>query len=122
MFSVTTEAVAATGAVLRLRGELDLDSVVQLDEAVTVCVTAGRTVLLVDCTELGFCDSSGISGLIRGHRAVTAADPADGGAVHLVNLPPLIRRIIDVTGLGHVLPVHPDLSTALAVATAEGGR
>ncbi|MEW5633407.1 STAS domain-containing protein, partial [Streptomyces hydrogenans] len=62
------------GTVLVLRGELDHDSVVQLDEAGRR-VTApggGEGTVVADLAGLTFCDSSGVSALLRLYRALEA--------------------------------------------------
>jgi anti-anti-sigma factor len=48
----------------------------------------------LDCGELGFCDSSGLSELMRVHRVVTAA----GARLRLDNRPPPLDRLLARTG------------------------
>ncbi|MEU0793068.1 STAS domain-containing protein [Amycolatopsis sp. NPDC005961] len=48
----------------------------------------------LDCGEIAFCDSSGLSTLLLIHRAVTGA----GSRLHLDNRPPSLERLLSLTG------------------------
>jgi anti-anti-sigma factor len=76
-------------AVPALHGELDMDTAVDVDYAVQRCLLAALPVLLLDLTDISFCDSSGLNALIQANRQATAA----GGAVHLVAPRPRMARV-----------------------------
>jgi anti-sigma B factor antagonist len=87
------------GRVIRLAvaGELDLATVAAVDEAVARVLTCpGLKVLLVDFAAVTFCDSRGIAVLERGCAAATRCEIG----FHLVNISPLVRRLLDVLGTG----------------------
>jgi anti-sigma B factor antagonist len=65
--------------------------------------------IVVDLSGLAFIDSSGIHALLRPR-------PYDN-TIELVCPPGNVRRVLEVTKLEHVLPVHDTLDAAL-VATA----
>ncbi len=65
--------------------------------------------IVVDISALAFIDSSGIHALLRPR-------PYDN-TIELVCPPGNVRRVLEVTKLEHVLPVHDTLDDALA-ATA----
>jgi anti-anti-sigma factor len=48
----------------------------------------------LDCAEIDFCDSSGLSALILVHHRVTAA----GARPHLDNRRPPLNRLLELTG------------------------
>ncbi|MFB9684334.1 STAS domain-containing protein [Amycolatopsis plumensis] len=48
----------------------------------------------LDCSELGFCDSSGLSELMKLRRVVTDA----GARLHLDHRPPALERLLARTG------------------------
>ncbi|MGW5720242.1 STAS domain-containing protein [Amycolatopsis sp. NPDC003865] len=48
----------------------------------------------LDCAEVAFCDSSGLSTLLLVHRAVTGA----GARLHLDNRPRALDRLLALTG------------------------
>ncbi|MFF5927917.1 STAS domain-containing protein [Streptomyces hydrogenans] len=108
------------GTVLVLRGELDHDSVVQLDEAGRR-VTApggGEGTVVADLAGLTFCDSSGVSALLRLYRALEARHRG----LALAAVPPTVLRLFTLTGLDQIFPVHADVHGALAAGrdTAPG--
>ncbi|MYS10685.1 anti-sigma factor antagonist [Streptomyces sp. SID6041] len=96
-------------AVLAPVGELDHYTAellrVPLDEA----VDAGRSKLVVDCSGLEFCDSTGLNVLLGARLRAEAA----GGGVHLVGMRPAVARVFHITGAEAVFTVHETLATAL---------
>ncbi len=90
------------GPVVRLRvnGELDLDTAGQLADVVREAVTGpGFERLEVDLGEVSFLDSSGLRVLVNGLKNAQTR----GGTFATVNVPPNIRRTMDITGLADVL-------------------
>ncbi|MFF8729408.1 STAS domain-containing protein [Streptomyces sp. NPDC015171] len=95
-----------------LRGELDFSSAVQLREAADqVLATLPRPEpLVIDCTALSFCDSSGISALIHVYQRLSA----QGGTLRLAAVPGSVARVFRLTGLDQVISVYATASDALA--------
>ncbi|GGR18206.1 STAS domain-containing protein [Streptomyces roseolus] len=112
MFSVEVEE-EGRGTVLVLRGELDHDSAVQLDEAgrrsAGAADGAARPVV-ADLAALTFCDSSGISALLRLHRHLSAR----GRPLGLAAVPRTVRRLFALTGLDQIFTAHSDVHEAFA--------
>lgn len=72
---VHVEIRDARTAVLSVRGELDMETAGRLDEHLAAQVGGGRHHLVLDLSELGFMDSSGLNVLIRSvHRAREAGE------------------------------------------------
>src|SRR3954451_22258298 len=87
---LTTEIVDAPVSVVRVSGELDLSTAAQLCRAIQTAAAGTRLRpprVVIDLTDLEFCDSTGLRALIgavgevrvRGGKAVVAATP--GGAL-----------------------------------------
>jgi anti-anti-sigma factor len=110
LFSVDARPVGLA-RVLALRGELDFHSAVQLAEAADTVLTGPQPLPLVviDCTALTFCDSSGISGLIRIYHQLSGR----GGVLRLAAVPVSVARIFKLTGLDEVIAVHETAHDAL---------
>jgi anti-anti-sigma factor len=87
--------VQATGGRVRVtvRGELDLGTVDVLVDA--VAPHARSTVLELDVGGVTFLDAAGIGALVRCQHAVRA----QGGRLRLVDVSPVVRRVIDLAGL-----------------------
>ncbi|MFF7441656.1 STAS domain-containing protein [Streptomyces sp. NPDC008122] len=115
MFSVDVRQ-EERGTVLVLRGELDFDSAVQLDEAGLRGPGAGAAPgpVVVDLAALTFCDSSGISALLRLHQVLSAR----GRPLVLAAVPPTVRRLFALTGLDQIFTVHADAHETLAAGPA----
>jgi anti-anti-sigma factor len=90
--------------VVRVRGEVDLDTVEQLVEAVAASTPPGGTVE-VDLREVGFIDSAGVAGLNRCRRQAIRVD-ADVVVLCVAGSP--VAKLLQWTGLARVLDVRAD--------------
>ncbi|OAH10776.1 STAS domain-containing protein [Streptomyces jeddahensis] len=97
-------------AVVTPAGELDHHTADLLREPLEGCLADGYTRLVVDCSRLEFCDSTGLNVLLG---ARLKAD-AQGGGVHLVGMRPVVARVFEITGAEAVFTVHETLEAALA--------
>jgi anti-anti-sigma factor len=106
--SVSVEADAeGPQTLIRLVGEADA-STPALGETLRAEVAKKPRVLVVDASKLTFIDSAAIHQIVRAHRQLRA----DGGWLLLRNPGPEVKRILQITGLGLVIPVHPSLDEA----------
>jgi anti-anti-sigma factor len=84
--------------VIRITGEVDMSNVDALRERIDSMVPAGTGRVVFDLGELEFIDSSGLSLLV---------DVANGvGHAELRAPSPIVRRIVDLTGLTSLLPTE----------------
>ncbi|MBX9424854.1 MULTISPECIES: STAS domain-containing protein [Streptomyces] len=90
-------------------GELDHHTAELLRSPLDGALDAGRTRLVVDCSGLEFCDSTGLNVLLGARLRADAA----GGGVHLVGMRPAVARVFQITGAEAVFTVHETLATAL---------
>ncbi|WP_042366071.1 STAS domain-containing protein [Streptacidiphilus neutrinimicus] len=98
--------------VVEVVGELDHDTAPALARAIGSLADAGVTCVVVDCSQLGFCDSTGLNVLLKARLATTE----DGGRFLLAGPGPQLRRLLELTGADGVFETHSDLATALADA------
>ena len=96
-------------AVFTPAGELDHHTADLLSEPLSAAMDAGTNRLVIDCSELVFCDSTGLNVLL-GAR-LRAEDK--GGAVHLAAMRPTVARVFEITGAEAVFTVHATLDQAL---------
>ncbi|SCL72358.1 anti-anti-sigma factor [Micromonospora citrea] len=111
-FTVTYADRHGGGTRLRLAGELDLSSAPELNAVIDRLVDGGERRLLVDLTELVFCDSTGIAAFVRGDNRVAA----DGGWLRVTGASGRVDRVLQVTGLADVLRYEPDIADPAARA------
>ncbi|MEU3354996.1 STAS domain-containing protein [Streptomyces sp. NPDC037389] len=91
-------------------GELDHHTAGLLRESLEGCVRDGDARVVVDCSRLDFCDSTGLNVLLGARLKAEAA----GGAVHLAAMTPVVARVFEITGAGAVFTLHDTLDSALA--------
>ncbi|MER5944880.1 STAS domain-containing protein [Streptomyces sp. NPDC001904] len=97
-------------AVVTPAGELDHHTADLLREPLDECLTNGLSRLIVDCSRLEFCDSTGLNVLLGARLKAEAA----GGGVHLAGMLPVVARVFEITGAEAVFTVHESLESALA--------
>ncbi|MFB9902955.1 STAS domain-containing protein [Allokutzneria oryzae] len=84
-----------TPACLRLTGELDYATAPLLRQELDTLFIAGHGSLVLDLTELGFCDSAGLAAILTGYRGCREA----GGRLLLVGVDAQLEKVLRVTGL-----------------------
>jgi anti-sigma B factor antagonist len=89
--------------------EIDVANSGQFRAALLSAAILGSTVI-VDLSGTEFCDSSGLSVLVRALRRAQA----EGGELRLVVCTPAVRRIMAVTGVETIFPVFASLDQALS--------
>ena len=97
-FHVSAERVGAD-ALVAVQGELDIDTLPQLERAVTRMRSQGLERLVIDLRKLSFLDSMSIELLLRLHGELTAA----GASLVVVRGPRAVNRIFDLMELERVL-------------------
>ncbi|SEC71285.1 anti-anti-sigma factor [Amycolatopsis tolypomycina] len=93
MITCTWTAEMGTARVT-IAGDLEFATTGTLLRLVTDRLTRDVREVRLDCAELGFCDSSGLSELMKRHRVVTGA----GARLHLDNRRPALERLLARTG------------------------
>ena len=94
--------------VVRLRGDLDLASCAGLRRTATEDLIRGLVVL--DLTELSFCDSSGLRVLLD----MQSRAKSGGAVVRLAGPTSEVGRLLDLSGTRSYFDVYPDVAAALA--------
>ncbi|MCX5397434.1 STAS domain-containing protein [Streptomyces sp. NBC_00102] len=90
-------------------GELDHHTADLLREPLENAVENGRVRLVVDCSGLEFCDSTGLNVLLGARLRAEEA----GGEVHLAGMLPVVARVFEITGAEAVFTVHDTVQDAL---------
>ncbi|MFJ9444723.1 STAS domain-containing protein [Kitasatospora sp. NPDC101235] len=93
------------GTVLTLRGELDLYSADDLRTALDAALEPPGTVVVIDCAELRFCDSSGLDALLRAQAGAAAS----GSRIELARIRPMILRMLELAGVAQDFRIQETL-------------
>ncbi|MFD3734424.1 STAS domain-containing protein [Streptomyces sp. NPDC058632] len=110
-----TDGEQGDWAVLQVSGELDLVTSPVLRQRVHDVVADGRHRLVLDLSEVWFCDSSGVGVLIATRRLLRSCQgslrlilPAQGAAdgSH-------VNRVLGALGVRRLFDVHPDVPSAV---------
>ncbi|HEY9373872.1 STAS domain-containing protein [Streptomyces sp.] len=96
--------------IVKPMGELDHHTADLLRTPLHDALGEGRSRLVVDCSGLDFCDSTGLNVLLGARLKAEAA----GGGVHLSGMRPAVARVFEITGAEAVFTVHDSLEAALA--------
>ncbi|MDI5966469.1 STAS domain-containing protein [Streptantibioticus silvisoli] len=117
--TVLADDSMSTGSVglLRLFGELDQDSGAQLFTEVGAQAEAGRRWMVLECSQLVFCDSSGLNCLLRVRQLLDR----QGGGLFLVRPQKSLALVLSITGIDQVLSVTGTVEEALQ-STREEAR
>src|SRR6478735_10600090 len=90
--------------VVAAQGEIDLTSCVRLRDTLDSVENEESTAIVVDLTQVGFIDSTGLSVLVDGARHARARERSFG-----VVADGHMRELLRITGLDTVMEVHPRL-------------
>ncbi|CAM5676893.1 anti-sigma factor antagonist [Streptomyces avidinii] len=106
----TSRHTHARGAtVLAVVGELDHHTAPQLTRVIEETPFSAGVPLLIDLSELAYCDSTGITVLIGAyHRAEKASAP-----LSLVGLNPDLLHVFRIIGLNQLFTFHPTVDDAV---------
>lgn len=99
-------------AVLHLRGELDADTAPTLHAMLADLFERPVPRIVVDVSQLKFCDSIGLSAFITSKQVLTAR----GGWLCFAGANPFLARLMATVGLNRYFAVFPDVDGALAQA------
>ena len=113
---LTEDTLDARTHVIALRGELDVATVPELEEALRAAIDAGHTALAIDLLELTFLDSTGLMVLLNGVRRVMRQD----GQLVLACTNPTVLRLLDVTGTSSTFTVVDTRERAIEAARGAG--
>jgi anti-sigma B factor antagonist len=101
-------AVAGGVGTIAVVGEVDSLTSVELRDCLVGTLDDGARSLVVDCSRVTFIDSSGLSVLIDAHQHARV----QLGSLIVRNPSPMVRRLLDMTGLTRELEVDDSAGTA----------
>ena len=96
--------------VVTVGGEIDVYTAPLVREKLDEQITAGRTDIVVDLTDVTFLDSTGL-GVLVGRLKLTRTM---GGSMRIVGTDDRVLKVFSITGLDKVFEMHDDLESALA--------
>ena len=97
-------------AVLRIRGELDADTAAQLHATLAGLLERPVPRIVVDVSDLKFCDSVGLSAFITSKQVIAAR----GGWLSFAGANPFLVSLMETVGLCRYFAIFPEVEDAIA--------
>ena len=97
-------------AVVTLPAEIDVTIAEAVRRELLGVLGQGATVLIADLSQTEFCDSAGVSALVRTYRRASAS----GSAMRLVIGTPGVQRVLSITGVDRLVDIFPSVAASLA--------
>ena len=88
--------------VIELRGEVDLNSAPAFADRMDEAITSGKTRVVVDLSEVPFCDTTGPWVLVNGCKRLKAG----GGSLEIICTNETILKTFEITGVSQLIPVR----------------
>lgn len=95
--------------VLRPDGPIDYRNVAALQAATSAARRRGLRSLVLDLSDTRYINSLGLSYLV----SLSDAMAVDGGALLLAEAPPKLKIVLDLMGVGEMLPLHRSVAAAV---------
>lgn len=108
-FSVSQQEVGGF-PVVSIKGEIDVYSAPQLKEALTGLLEADASAVVVDLTDVGFLDSTGLGALVAARTSATDSDVR----LPIVSDRDRILKLFRITGLDGVFEIYPTVDAAVS--------
>ena len=105
-----SDHTAQTMPVVVLPAEIDVTNSEQVYEQLLAALVPGVGTLVADRTATIFCDSSGVHALMHAYETAGGRDVR----MRLAVLPGTsVNRVLQLIGVGRLMPVYPSLEEAL---------
>lgn len=108
MLVVTVTESSGVSTVLRVAGVLDTHGAERLLSRLDRLLDQGYRSVVLDLTDVEFCDSSGVSALVRGHARATAA----AGRLRIAAASDQVRSVLELSGLNRMFGLKSTMDTA----------
>ena len=106
----TVTDIRSDVAVLRLSGELDADTATRLHELLAELLERPVPRIVVDLSDLKFCDSVGLSAFITAKQVIVAR----GGWLSFAGANKFLVTLLETVGLSRYFAIFPDVDDAIA--------
>lgn len=101
--------------VLTISGRMQAPEATQLQERINQLFAEGRFRIVLDLANLEYISSAGLRVLIEARKRARdwKLSDFDRGDVRIVNLPPRIKEVFDLTGFTSLFQIYGDLVEAV---------
>jgi anti-sigma B factor antagonist len=103
--------------VVVLPAEIDVTNSEQVYRQLLAALAPGVGTVIADMTSTVFCDSSGVHAIMHAYESAAARDVLMRLAVSPATS---VRRVLELIGVGRLMPVYASLQEALTASTEDG--
>src|SRR5215472_19100602 len=97
-------------AVIKLPAEVDVSNADQLGQDLAAAVAQDASLVIADMSATTFCDSAGVTALVRAVRMANAS----GAGLRLATSAPAVTRVLGITGVDRLIEIYPSVAAAMA--------
>ena len=105
-------------AVVTLPAEIDVTNAETVREELLSVLNQGAALLVADLGKTSFCDSAGVSALVRTFRRAAASE----SSMRLVVSMPAVQRVLSITGVDRLVDTYPSVAASLAGQPGQRGQ
>jgi anti-sigma B factor antagonist len=105
-------------AVVTLPVEIDVTNADAVRDDLLSVMNQGATLLIADMSATNFCDSAGVSALVRTFRQTNTGT----SAMRLVVSTPAVQRVLSLTGVDRLVDIYPSVAASLAGPGDQAGQ
>ncbi len=105
-------------AVVMLPAEIDVTNADTVREELLSVLNQGAALLVADLSTTSFCDSAGVSALVRTFRRAATSE----SSMRLVVSTPAVQRVLSITGVDRLVDTYPSVAASLAGQPDRGGQ
>jgi anti-sigma B factor antagonist len=103
---------------MKLPVEVDISSAGQIRQDLAVLAGQGASLVIADMSATTFCDSAGVTALVRAARKANAS----GTGLRVAAAAPAVTRVLAITGVDRLIEVYPSVAAAMADPGSETAR
>jgi anti-sigma B factor antagonist len=93
-----------------LPGEVDVSNADQVRQDLMAAVARDASLVIADMSATTFCDSAGVTALVRAVRKANAG----GAGLRVAAGAPAVTRVLSITGVDRLVDIYPSVAAAMA--------
>lgn len=109
MLSIETDNRQSV-SVMKVRGRVDSETSVELDEALTGLLQQGRNQIVLNLQDVDFMSSAGLRAMVKAYQAAKSS----GGGLRLASVSEPVEVVLRTVGMMQMLQMYPTDQEAMA--------
>jgi anti-sigma B factor antagonist len=103
---------------MTLPAEVDISNADQIRQDLVTLAGQGAWMVIADMSATTFCDSAGVTALVRAVRKANAS----GAGLRVAACAPGVARVLAITGVDRLIDIYPSVAAAMADPGSETAR